>query len=133
MLAARATVKSSLSFFFKQRTALMPKVIPLLTLEARIKRQLRSHLRRLGFTRTSDGLLSPPGNPKGSFRALHRLQRLDRLRTERAFIKTEWKKLNQDFANGIEVEPAKIKPRLELIEADTWQSKLFRLASLTWS
>ncbi len=37
------------------------------------------------------------------------------------------------FADGREVVPSSIRPALELVEAETWQSNLFRLASLTWS
>jgi hypothetical protein len=33
----------------------------------------------------------------------------------------------------MEVNPADIRPELELVESDTWQSCLFRLAALTWS
>jgi site-specific DNA recombinase len=41
--------------------------------------------------------------------------------------------LNHYFAQGSDIDPEKIVPALELIEADTWQSDLFRLASLSWS
>lgn len=34
--------------------------IPLLTLEAQIKRELRQHLRTLGFSKDKDGFLHPP-------------------------------------------------------------------------
>lgn len=37
------------------------------------------------------------------------------------------------FASGSEIDPQKISPVLERIEAGTWQGDLFRLASLTWS
>ncbi len=39
----------------------------------------------------------------------------------------------QYLADGSDVQPEHIRPRLELINADTWQSDLFRLASLSWS
>ena len=41
--------------------------------------------------------------------------------------------LSKHFANGDEIDPTEVLPRLEIVEADTWQSDLFRLASLTWS
>lgn len=111
----------------------MMRAIPLLTLEARIKRQLRAHLRRLGFVKTKEGQLSPPSDSKECLRALHRIQREDRLMQERSFIEREWPLLCGYFANGIDVDVPTIRPRLELIEAETWQSRLFRLAGLTWS
>jgi hypothetical protein len=109
------------------------KAILLPVMESRIKRRLRLHLKRLGFIRTDDGLLSPPSNSKESFRALHRIQREDLLLREKVFIKAEWPQLKKYFANGAEVDTHKITPRLELIKANTWQSRLFRLACLTWS
>jgi hypothetical protein len=115
----------------------MPKIhdgpIPLLTLEAQIKRNLRRHLASLGFQKDENGLLRPPEVSKACFRTLHLAQRNARLQKESAFIKSHWKTLKCKFANGDEVEPRLISPRLELISADTWQSDLFRLASLTWS
>jgi len=109
------------------------RLIPLLTLEAQIKRNLRRHLGGLGFKKDEAGLLQPPELTKECFRLLHLAQRNARLQEEAAFIKAKWKTLKVHFANGSEVEPKLITPRLELIHADTWQSDLFRLASLTWS
>jgi len=108
-------------------------VIPLLTVEARLKRSLRRHLRGLGFKRTEQGGLTPPDRSKDSFRQVHRAQLCERLKAERSFIALQWPLLQEHFANGNEVDPSRIAPRLELIQADTWQSDLFRLAALTWS
>ena len=41
--------------------------------------------------------------------------------------------MQKHLADGIDVQPEYIRPRLELIDAHTWQSDLFRLASLSWS
>lgn len=109
------------------------KRIPALTLESRIKLAVREHLRRLGFHKDGDGRLVPPGDGKEYLRALHSLQRRDRLVKEQSFIAEEWPKLREYFADGSDVIVSRVAPRLELIEADTWQSRLFRLASLTWS
>jgi Domain of unknown function (DUF4338) len=111
----------------------MTNTIPLLTIEAQIKRQLRAHLRRLGFVRTKNGQLSPPNDLKVCLRALHRIQRQDRLTHDQSFVEKEWPLLNGYFANGTDVDVPRITPRLELIESETWQSRLFRLAGLTWS
>jgi len=108
-------------------------VVPLLTIEARLKRALRSHLRLLGFKRTEEGGLAPPDCSKDSFRRLHGVQRRERLQAEREFVVEQWPLLRGHFANGSEVDPSRVAPRLELIQADTWQSDLFRVAALTWS
>jgi hypothetical protein len=107
--------------------------IPALTMEAQIKRQLRKHLRRLGFVKDSEGRLLPPESSKECFRLLHSEQRRDRLQKEACFIQKNWPILNTFFANGDDVVPERIDPYLEPIKGDTWQSDLFRLASLYWS
>lgn len=80
-----------------------------------------------------DGSLAPPLSSKDTIRALHRDQRKALLKAHRRFIQQSLPKLAFHFANGGEVNPSKIAPRIELINAGTWQSDLFRLASLSWS
>ncbi len=111
----------------------MAVIIPALSLESRIKRRLRDHLRKLGFVKTGNGQLAPPSETKESLRAMHQAQREELLKEERGFIKAEWPRLKKYFANGDEIEVARICPRLEMIAGGTWQSRLFRLAGLTWS
>jgi hypothetical protein len=109
------------------------QIIPLFSLEARIKRSLRNHLKKIGFTRTPTGSLQPPNDSKETIRSLHSAQRNALLKREKDFIKRSWPKLKDYFANGTDIVPDKIDPDLELIEGGTWQSDLFRLASLIWS
>jgi hypothetical protein len=106
---------------------------PLLTLESQIKRDLRRHLKALGFHKDDAGLLRPPEFSKTCFRMLHYAQRNERLLRESPFIQSNWLKLRKYFADGAQIRPTSIKPALELVAADTWQSDLFRFASLTWS
>ncbi len=108
-------------------------VISAFSLEAKIKRSLRNHLKKIGYTRTSDGLLHPPDKSKETIRALHSAQRSTLIKREHDFIKRSWPKLKTYFADGKDVVPEEITPDLELIEGGTWQSDLFRLASLLWS
>lgn len=111
----------------------MAPSIPLFTLEARIRRALRRHLKELGFVKAPDGTLVPPSAGKDTLRQMHRAQRSDRLESESKFITAQWPMLRRYFASGTDIDPAAIKPELELIESDSWQSNLFRLAALTWS
>lgn len=104
-----------------------------LTFDAYLKRRLLRHLRKLGFVREKKELLVPARNSKQWLRMLHSSQRNDRLRKQSNFIAAEWPRLKGFFANGTEIEPEKISPRLEMVKAGTFQSRLFRLASLTWS
>jgi hypothetical protein len=111
----------------------MPGSIPLFTLEARIKRNLRRHLKTLGFTKTAGGSLQPPSEGKDVLRTIHGAQRAERLESQKEFIEEQWPQLRRYFAAGQDVLPEAIRPELEIVDADSWQSNLFRLASLTWS
>lgn len=108
-------------------------VINLASREATLKRKIRRHLYRVGFRKSDDGLLCFDGSGKDVIRALHGHQRSQRLHDSRSFITKRTTKLLTYFASGREIEPEKISPSLEKISSDTWQSNLFRLASLTWS
>ncbi|HCG0868902.1 TPA: DUF4338 domain-containing protein [Pseudomonas aeruginosa] len=101
--------------------------------EANLKRKVREHLHQLGFTRTQEGALCPPGNGKEAIRTLHGSQREERLSASTRFIERSGAKLMQYFADGREIIPEKISPVLERVSSGTWQSDLFRLASLSWS
>jgi hypothetical protein len=103
------------------------------TTEADLKRRLRRHLKSLGFSHAKAGGLELSSESKETFRFLHRKQWAERLAGHKEFIRTRWPKLGKHFASGSEVRPDRISPSLELVEAETWQSDLFRLATLTWS
>lgn len=75
----------------------------------------------------------PPSSSKDAIRALHYEQRKEILKSHRGFLASAVPQLIRHFANGDQINPSTVAPRLELVEAQTWQSDLFRLASLTWS
>ena len=102
-------------------------------LERRIRRKLGRHLLLLGFERETNGALRLASASKDHIRDLHRLQRMDRLRKNADFLQGRGEELLGWFASGAEVDPHAIAPSLELIRAGTWQSDLFRMASLLWS
>jgi hypothetical protein len=107
--------------------------VPALTIEARLKRRLREHLSHLGFSKTNEGLLAPPGDDKAAIRALHEDQRRDRIQSNKAFLKTHLSELSTYFADGSDINPLAISLRLQKIEAGTFESAVFRLATLAWS
>lgn len=108
-------------------------VVRVATREANLKRRLRRHLTSLGFQKTKDGELALLGTGKDAVRAVHAAQRNDRLAANQLFLSEQFPKLARHFASGHEIDPQKISPVLERVEANTWQGDLFRLASLTWS
>jgi hypothetical protein len=66
--------------------------------EATLKKRLRSHLRSLGFTKSDDGALVPPGSGKDVIRTIHGVQRDDRLTASQRFISERFSKLIFDAA-----------------------------------
>jgi hypothetical protein len=103
------------------------------TRKASLKRRLRWHLKSLGFQKAPDGTLVPPGTTKDIVRTVHGAQRDERLIASQKFIADRLPKLLKYFASGDDVVPANITPELQLVESDSWEGDLFRLASLTWS
>ncbi len=114
----------------KQKKA---KVIESLTAKSTLKRKVRKHLREIGFVKLNDGSLSIESAGKEMIRALHSAQRVDRIDLNRKFIDNNIPKLLKYFASGNDVIPASISPVLQRVYSDTWESDLFRVASLTWS
>lgn len=110
-----------------------PAVVRINPREANLKRKLREHLQTLGFTKSDEGVLQPPGHGKDAIRALHRSQRDERHLANKNFISQKGKKLMQFFASGKEVHPEKISPVIERISSDSLHGDLFRLAALSWS
>ncbi len=100
--------------------------------EARLKRKVRAHFKRLGFLKAPDGTLLPPNLDKQSYRDMHAHQRDSRLDANRAWIADRAGQLIQHFASGADLDVARIAPRIEVVRSGTWQSNLFRLASYYW-
>lgn len=107
-------------------------VIEISVREMRLKRLVRRHLHDLGFRRSDDGHLLPPGFDKDIYRRFHQGQREDKLAVNLEWLSKKQSSLIKWFADGSEIDPSKIAPELELIKGRTWQSDLFRMASLYW-
>lgn len=101
--------------------------------EDSLKRKFRRHLKNIGFSKSASGELRFEGEGKDVIRALHASQREERLKQNKEFIGKNSEKLLQYFANGSDIKPDKISPRLERVSAGTKSSDLFRFAALTWS
>jgi len=108
-------------------------VVNLAARPAALKRRLRKHLTACGFSRNRDGSLHLEEADKKTVRSLHAAQRGDRLAANRSFIVDALPKLAKHFAAGNDVDPDRISPVLQRISANTWESDLFRLASLSWA
>jgi hypothetical protein len=109
------------------------RIIRISLRQANLKRRLRRHLAALGFHRTQEGTLEAAGSGKDVIRTLHNAQRNGRLKANRKFIAERLPDLICHFASGSEIDPARISPVVKRISSDSWESDLFRLASLTWA
>ena len=65
----------------KSKAAKKSNVARPFTPEALLKRSIRAHFTRLGFTKANDGTLVLPGTGKDVVRTLHSSQRAERLAT----------------------------------------------------
>ncbi|WP_217705344.1 Druantia anti-phage system protein DruA [Peristeroidobacter soli] len=70
---------------------------------------------------------------KEGYRDLHMPQREERLESEAAFLEAHGSSLIDNFAYGGTIDVNRMQIRLELIDSGTWQSNLFRFATLLWS
>ena len=69
---------------------------------------------------------------KDYYRELHRPSVENELNKCQKWIKKEYFILRDFFANGTEIDPLRISPKLVEV-TETWQKDLFRLARYTWS
>ena len=100
---------------------------------ARLKRTIRGHFTKLGFTKGQDGTLVLPGTDKEIVRQLHHGQRIERLSSGSASTSAALRRVLRCFANGAEIDPHRISLRLVRVSSDTVEADIFRVAALTWS
>ena len=103
------------------------------TPEAKLKRKIRAHFTRLGFTKAQDGTLVLPNDEKDTVRKLHRVQREERVKSSSTFLHSFLPDALEYFADGEEIDPSKISLSLHRVRSGTFGSDMFRAASLTWS
>jgi Domain of unknown function (DUF4338) len=108
------------------------RVITIDATGATLRRRIRRHLRSLGYTKDGEGNLLAPAADKDTYRAAHAGQRLERLELRRNLIARASAEFLPVFADGRELRPKRIDPELRPILAQTWESELFRFASLLW-
>ncbi len=108
------------------------KVITIPGEAAHLKRKIRGHLASLGFTKDRAGRLVPPGMDKEHYREMHAHQRKSRILENKIWIDKHAPALLKYFATGSELDVKKIRPTIEIVRGDTWQSNLFRLATYYW-
>ncbi len=98
-------------------------------LRKRVKKELESN----GFGFSHGKIIRPKMENKKDIRRLHASSRSDKYQKNKDFLEKKEEKLLTFFANGDEIDIEKFWPKLEVVEANTLQSDIFRYATLIWS
>jgi len=98
-----------------------------------LKQLIISELEDLNFSFDEKGNLIPPDSKdKAAIRRLHHPAQQAELKKSQSWIKHALPRYQHFFANGNEIVPNAIKPRLVQVTLG-WHSDLFRLARYLWS
>jgi hypothetical protein len=98
-----------------------------------LKRSIIRSLRRQGF-RIERGLIGPLSDlDKTAVRQLHRTAVLHKLKEEAPYIRPHEDEFLQRVANGNDIDPYAIRPKLVQVAEGTFESLLFRYLQLHWS
>ena len=99
----------------------------------KLRRQVLASLKKQGYEVHRGLVQIPSPADKSIIRGLHGMAAAHRVTAaEELFLRKE-DRLISFIANGREIQPNNISPRLELVEPNTVNELLFRYASLHWS
>jgi hypothetical protein len=101
--------------------------------ESVLKRFITISFKKQGFTPNHGRLLFPTNPSKDQLRQLHSLAVLTKIERARASLEKKEKALLNYIADGSEVIPEKISPKLVEVRPGTEEELLFRYATLHWS
>lgn len=102
------------------------------SIEEELRDMLTAHLAAIGLADKAYGD-STGYLPKDVVRRIHASHRQEANDREAVLLYTDGRRLLENFARGDEVSVSAIDPELVLVEPDTPESALFRLATLLWS
>ncbi len=97
-----------------------------------LRQAVLKELDTLGFEWQEGKLCLPEGQTKALSRRLHEPAKQVELARRQDWLRRNLSRYLPFFANGEEVDPARMKPTLVEVETQ-WQHELFRVARLTWS
>ena len=111
----------------------MNKIVDIHDFESRLKRKIRKHFKSLGYQIDNKQLTPPDLSIKNNIRDLHSKHKEQTVLDSEKFLNRLTPAIYEFFANGNEINPRKISPKIERVKPGTFQNDLFRLAGLTWS
>ncbi len=99
-----------------------------------LKSMLYTELKQSGFTFKRNAIIPPDSHDKSALRQIHKPALEHLLAENKEWILANERKFLEHFADGDEVNPEKISPKLVLIEdPNSDAAGLFRYASYLWS
>ena len=105
-----------------------------------LRADLLAHFQNLGLHNLSEevgkkGLIRPETHTldKEGIRKAHEPQRNGYLINEARMSGKHWQRVLASFADGNQIDPAKIKPVMVRVNAGTFENELFRFATTLWS
>jgi len=99
----------------------------------KLRQLILDELEGLDFSFDEHGNMTPPDvTNKDVIKQLHETSRNIELQKSQSWLQGKLDKYKKYFANGSDVEPEEIKPRLVQV-TENWHSDLFRITRLTWS
>lgn len=100
----------------------------------KLKRMIYTELAKSGFKFERNAIMPPDFRNKSALRKVHRPALQHLLAENKKWILENENKFLEFFADGDDIEPEEVSPKLVLIESgDTESSGLFRYASYLWS
>ena len=97
-----------------------------------LKNSIYRELKQVGFKFKGDTIIPPNPKNKNALRRTHKLAKQHLLLKNKKWILKNEKELIEFFANGKEIQPEKISPKLVLVD-NLKKSNLFRYATFLWS
>jgi hypothetical protein len=98
-----------------------------------LQEKIIKSLEQQGFI-INDGKISlPEGIDKDGIRKIHQGSVNAKRKLSRKYLEKKESSLLHCFADGVEINPESIKPRLQEVTSGSWDELLFRYACLHWS
>jgi hypothetical protein len=127
ILVSESKKQKGLFFHSKQGYELRSRV------EKRLKENIKREAAAFGFQIRNGSIIRPELLDKDAIRAFHAAARKAKYESHLDFIQENEKQLLEHFADGRDINPNQIWPKLKVVKANTENSLLFRYASLLWS
>ena len=98
-----------------------------------LRQMIIDHLTDIGFRQLEDGKWEVIGEGKEVIRSVYSTKRRERLDDNAPFIARHFDRFKPCFAEGKDINPERIRPRLQRVTPGSEEGQLLQLATLSWS